>query len=176
MRLLLTLAFCFLPLLCAAQDEKELSEVKKDINGWYAEYIKDFLANANKGPTAFVISKNIATKDLLALLKKAEEESAKSEDLLYFDSDFLLDAQDWADSWSIEVDAIRREPPGLEAKMRRNIGLQVAEDRGMMLYLLKEDGVWKINDIAYEVKRDSGTSSTDASSARRTLRQMLTSR
>ncbi|NMC63046.1 MAG: DUF3828 domain-containing protein [SAR324 cluster bacterium] len=173
MRLLLTLAFCFLPLFCQAQEEKELSEVKKDINGWYSEYIKDFLNDVGKGPTSFVIAKNIATRDLIALLKKAEEEAAKSKDLFYFDSDFLLDAQDWADNWSIEVDAIRKEPPGIAAKMRRNLGLQSADDREMTLHLLREDGLWKINDIVYEAKKDSGTSSRGISSGRSTLRELL---
>jgi len=166
MRLLLTLAFCLLPLLCHAQDDKELSQLKKDINGWYAEYIKDFLKNEGKGPTAFVIAKNIATKDLLALLKKAEEESAKSEDLLYFDSDFLLDAQDWANDWTMKVDSVTKENSRLKVKMKSDFGSWPGKGRQVTLLLLKEDGQWKIDDILYEAI--DGISSSN----RKTLRQM----
>ena len=146
----------FLPSVFAAD---EATEIKAKYAKLLTDYSQFVLHPTAKSPSAteFALKNNIVSKELAGLLRKDGELAKKEGGMGYLDFDFLVNGQDLCKPVKI-VEVVKDKAAYImQASNRSRECCKDCDENPYFFVLVNESGAWKIDDVRYSFKDDSGT-------------------
>ena len=154
--LLVGCAGSFLPSVFAAD---EAAEIKSRYEKLLTDYSQIVLHPSPKSPSAteFALKNSMISHDLSGLLRKDDELAKKEGGMGYLDFDFLVNGQDLCKPVKI-VEVVKDKAAYImQASNRSRECCKDCDEDPYFFVLVNESGVWKIDDVRYSFKDDSGT-------------------
>ena len=156
---LVLLAGCADSFISFAHSADEASEIKTRYEKLLADYSQIVLRPTPKSPSAtdYVLKNNMASKELATLLRKDDELAKKEGGMSYLDFDFLVNGQDLCKPVKI-VEVVKDKAAYImQASNRSRECCKDCDENPYFFVLVNESGAWKIDDVRYSFKDDSGT-------------------
>ena len=157
--LLILLAVWADSMLSPAHSADEATELKARYEKLLADYSQIVLHPTNKSPSAteYAVKNNMVSKELAGLLRKDDELAKKEGGMGYLDFDFLVNGQDLCKPVKIVGVVKNKATYVMQASNRSRECCKDCDENPYFFVLINESGAWKIDDVTYSFKDDSGT-------------------
>lgn len=156
---LLLLAGCADSILSHAYSADEAAELKARYEKLLTDYSQIVLHPTKASPSAteFALKNGMVSQELASLLRKEDELAKKEGGMGYLDFDFLVNGQDLCKPVKIVGVVKNKATYVMQASNRSRECCKDCDENPYFFVLINESGAWKIDDVTYSFKDDSGT-------------------
>ena len=151
-------ACCADAILSPAYSADEAAETKARYEKLLTDYSQIVLRPSKKSPNAtdYALKHNMLSSELASLLRKDSELAKKNSGVGYLDFDFLVNGQDLCKPLKVLGVVKNNATYAMKVSNRSKECCKDCDESPYFFVLIKEAGVWKIDDAQYSFKDDSG--------------------